>query len=82
MPTTAEHVTIRLPMEVIEDVQRFVAERADRLHDLLYRNTDDALNADERRELEALVYIGQLGQVLELHAGRPTAASIAAGTAT
>ena len=73
MPAMKEEVVIRLSRDVIDDVQRFVATHADRLHELLYRNTDDALSADERRELDALVYIGQVGQLLELCAASPAA---------
>ena len=64
MATTGDSVTLTLPRSAVGDVVSLAATLNDRMHELLERNTDGALSATERAELETLVQMAQFAQVI------------------
>jgi hypothetical protein len=61
MPT--DPVTLTLPASVATAIPAMAQRLVDRLHELLERNTDGQLTANEREELESLVDMAQFAQV-------------------
>lgn len=61
-----EAVTLTLPRSALADVVSLSAGLLDRMHHLLERNTDGALSAVERDELETLVHMAQFGQIVSM----------------
>ena len=66
MSTAAEPVTFTLPRSAIPDVITLSESLLRRMHDLLERNTDGALSAIEREELDTLVKMAQFGQIVAM----------------
>jgi hypothetical protein len=74
MIDTHDSIVISVPRKIAADVSRMSDDLAVRMHDLLERNTDGALSATERAELETLVRIAEFGQLVSLAieaTGRP-----------
>lgn len=57
---------IPVPRSVAADVPVVADLLTDRMHELLERNTDGALNEVERAELDLLVRVTQITQVLSV----------------
>ena len=66
MAIVEESVTVTLPRSAVGGVLSLSRLLLDRMHELLERNSDGALSAFEREELEALVEMSQFGQVFSL----------------
>jgi len=66
MSDTRESITLTIPQSVAAELSKRAAGWNDRMHELLERNTDGALNAPEHRELEALVLLDQFAQILAM----------------
>ena len=66
MADAAETVTLTFPRSVVSDMVTLSGALLDRMHKLLERNTDGALSAVEREELETLVHIAQFGQIVSM----------------
>jgi hypothetical protein len=66
MVAPSESITFTLPRSSVGDVLTLSASLLDRMHDLLERNTDNALPAVEREELEILVQMAQFGQIVSM----------------
>jgi hypothetical protein len=75
MVAANDTVTVTLPRSTVGGVLALSAELTDRMHELLERNTDGALNAIEKAELETLVQITQFSQMIStaLRAGSAAA---------
>ena len=59
-------VTVTLPRSTVGGILALSAELTDRMHALLERNTDGALGAVEKVELETLVQIAHFGQMVSM----------------
>ena len=66
MAGTGESVTFSLPRSAVGDVISISDSLLDQMHALLERNTDGALSAIEREELETLTRMAQFGQIISL----------------
>jgi hypothetical protein len=66
MHGTNDDIILTLPRLVVPDVVTLSDTLTDRMHALLERNTDGALSAVERAELETLVQMAQFGQILSM----------------
>jgi len=66
MASSTDAITITLPRSAVGDVVALSASLTERMHDLLERNTDGALSAVERAELETLVEMAQFGQIVSM----------------
>ena len=67
--TIGEAVTLTVPRSAVGGVLALSATLLDRMHELLGRNTDGALSAVEREELETLVHMAQFGQIVSMALG-------------
>jgi hypothetical protein len=65
----ADPITVSIPRGLLSDIVQLSAELTDRMHDLLERNTDGKLAANERAELETLVRMAEFGQVVSMAIG-------------
>lgn len=61
-------LTLTIPRAMVADLPVLCTELTDRMHELLERNTDAALSAIEKSELETLVQMAQFAQVLAVAA--------------
>lgn len=68
MQPSSDPVTLRLPRAVLAELPALSEDLMGRMHALLERNTDGALNPTERGELETLVQMAQFAQVLAMAA--------------
>ncbi len=59
-------ITVSVPRDVADGIVQLSADLTDRMHALLERNTDGALAATERAELETLVRMAQFGQIVAM----------------
>jgi hypothetical protein len=64
-----ESVTLTLPRSAVDDVLSLSAKLTDRMHELLERNTDNALSPVEQEQLETLVHMAQFGQIFSMAVG-------------
>lgn len=64
----AETITLRLPRFAMESLPSLSADLSRRMHDLLERNTDNALSSVEHAELETLVQMAQFAELLAMAA--------------
>ena len=62
----ADPITVSVPRDILADIVEVSAGLADRMHELLERNTDGALTPTETSELESIVRIAELGQIATL----------------
>jgi hypothetical protein len=68
MSTSAEAIILTIPRAFLPELPALSKGLTDRMHALLERNTDGALTAIEREELETLVQMAQFAQVLAMAA--------------
>ena len=68
MSASEETVVLTIPRAFLPELPALSKGLTDRMHALLERNTDGALTATEREELEALVQMAQFAQVLAMAA--------------
>jgi hypothetical protein len=66
MVQAADPVTFSVPRDVLSDIAKLSNDLTDRMHELLERNTDGSLSANEQSELETLVRMAQFGQIVSL----------------
>jgi hypothetical protein len=66
MVAPSESVALTLPCSAVDDVLSLSAALIDRMHELLERNTDNALSPLEQEELETLVQMAQFGQIFSM----------------
>jgi hypothetical protein len=66
MIQAADPITISVPRTMLTDLSALSSELADRMHELLERNTDGALQAAEKNELDTLVRIAEFGQIVAM----------------
>lgn len=71
MTQAADPVTFSVPRAVLSDIARLSDDLTDRMHQLLERNTDGALDAHEQSELQTLVRMAQFGQIVSLALSSP-----------
>lgn len=64
MADDQDELAISLPRQIWTELAELSPELTDRMHELLYKNTDDLLNAEERRELHSLVQMFNFAQLL------------------
>ena len=57
-------ITLTFPQHLADELPTLSAELTDRMHELLERNTDGALDAVQQRELDTLVRMSQFAQIL------------------
>lgn len=62
----AEAVTISVPRHLLAQISQLSSGLADRMHELLERNTDGQLSPTEKSELETLVRVAEFGQIVSL----------------
>ena len=70
MIQATDPITVSVPRTVLSDIVHLSDELTDRMHALLERNTDGALNPLEKSELETLVRISQFGQIVSMALGQ------------
>ena len=58
--------TITLPRPLLEGLSGISASFTERMHELLEKNSDGTISANEKRELEVLVRVAKLDQVVTL----------------
>jgi hypothetical protein len=58
--------TVPIPRSVLAGLAGVSASFTGRMHELLEKNTEGTIGADEKRELEVLVRVAQLDQVVTL----------------
>jgi hypothetical protein len=66
MVQLADPVTVSVSRTVLAGIVELSAELADRMHQLLERNTDGQLGATEKAELETLVRMAEFGQIVSM----------------
>lgn len=66
MSATTDAVVLTIPRAMIPELPSLSKSLTDRMHALLERNTDGALGAAEREELETLVEMAQFAQILAM----------------
>jgi hypothetical protein len=64
MPTSDDVITLTVPRAAVRNFSALSASLLDRMHELLERNGDGALNTLEREQLEMLVEMAQFGQLV------------------
>lgn len=64
MSDDSDQVTFTIPRQAWSALAELPPEKTRRMHELLYRNTDDLLKPEEKRELEALVDLFNFGQLI------------------
>ena len=65
-------ITLSIPRQLVGELPALSADLVDRMHELLERNTEGALDATQRRELDTIVRMAQFSQVLMLAANGST----------
>jgi hypothetical protein len=73
MSSPAESVTFTIPRAIVPELPSLSQGLTDRMHRQLERNTQGAISAIEREELETLVKMAQFAQILAM-AARGTSA--------
>ena len=68
MSSSAAALVLTIPRSSVPDLPTLSRGLTDRMHRLLERNTDGALTATEREELETLVEMAQFAEVLAMAA--------------
>lgn len=74
MVQATDPITVSVPRSVLTDIVELSDELNDRMHALLERNTDGALNSTAKAELETLVRMSEFGQIVSMAlqpTGRP-----------
>jgi hypothetical protein len=66
MVQLADPVTVSVSRTVLTGIVELSAELADRMHQLLERNTDGQLGATGKAELETLVRMAEFGQIVSM----------------
>jgi hypothetical protein len=66
MSSTTDAVVLTIPRAIVPELPSLSKSLTDRMHALLERNTDGALGAAEREELETLVQMAQFAQILAM----------------
>ena len=66
MSQLVDPVTVSVPRNVLSDILTLSDELADRMHQLLERNTDGGLSDIEKSELDTLVRVAQFGQIVSM----------------
>jgi len=61
-----ESLTLTIPRDLAREIPTLASDLNDRMHELLERNTDGALSATERAQLEDLVKMSQFAQILAM----------------
>ena len=64
MSAAEEIVVLSIPRALAPELPALSQSLTDRMHALLERNTDGALNATEREELTTLVEMAQFAEIL------------------
>lgn len=68
MRAESDDISVKLPRAVVAELPKLSADLTARMHALLERNTDGALNETEREELETLVRMAEVAQILSMAA--------------
>jgi hypothetical protein len=68
MSAAAETLVLTIPRAIVSELPALSQGLSDRMHALLERNTEGALSAPEREELETLVEMAQFAQILVMAA--------------
>lgn len=71
MEAVSAPITLTIPPQVASELPSLANDLTERMHELLERNTDGALEDAERRELETLVHMAQFAQLLATLVSRP-----------
>ena len=71
MEVASDPITLTIPPQVARELPSLSKDPTERMHELLERNTDGALEPAERRELETLVHMAQFAQSLATLVSRP-----------
>jgi hypothetical protein len=66
MGAAAENLVLTIPRAAVPALPALSRGLNDRMHALLERNTEGALTATEREELETLVEMAQFAQILAM----------------
>lgn len=66
MSAATETIVVTIPRAIVPELPSLSRGLIDRMHSLLERNTEGALNAVEREELETLVEMAQFAQILTM----------------
>jgi hypothetical protein len=66
MVQSADPVTFSLPRTLLGDIAQLADGLTDRMHDLLEKNTDGRLDAEEKAQLETLVHMAHFGQIVSM----------------
>jgi hypothetical protein len=73
MVQLADPISLSIPRSLLSDISQLSSGLTDRMHELLEKNTDGMLGAQEKAELESRVRIAEFGQIISMALQRQSA---------